>query len=309
VSEWSTRVAVIDALGKIVKSRADWQSKSQDPDFDLSMAELAIDSLDALELCMEIETNTGVELEPAELVPVATISQLISLVASKDRRATSSLVRARRDRPLPLSLVQESIWNYCQSQDPSAYVIAIIDTIQGPLDVAKLAESLTAIVRRHEIMRTTFPVVDGRPIQMIHPAKAVALPVIEVSNEESPEEAAERIIGVERASVSDLANGPLGRFVVIRIRDSEHLLVRLFHHLVWDESSGKLFFNELTSFYDADGNSAVSSDIEQLQYGDYAAWQRTAFEPAGKTYRDIVAKWVRNFHLMLPSSVRRRSRE
>ena len=159
MSEQSVRAAIIDALGRVVPLRAEWTVRLQDSSFDLPIADLAIDSLDTLELCMEIEASTGVELEPAELVTVATIDELIGLVASKDRRAPASLIQAPRDQPLPLSLAQESIWNYCQAlENPAAYVLGRIDKIEGPLDIAKLGECLGAIVSRHEILRTTFPV-------------------------------------------------------------------------------------------------------------------------------------------------------
>jgi acyl carrier protein len=302
MSEQSVRAAIIDALGRVVPLRAEWTVRLQDSSFDLPIADLAIDSLDTLELCMEIEASTGVELEPAELVTVATIDELIGLVASKDRRAPASLIQAPRDQPLPLSLAQESIWNYCQAlENPAAYVLGRIDKIEGPLDIAKLGECLSAIVSRHEILRTTFPVVDGRPIQRVHPAETVAPPIFDVGSDENPEQAAERIIEAARSSISNLADGPLCRFVLIRMGEQEHLLVRLLHHMLWDGWSGKLFLDELSSLYQAiyTGKSAVLPEMS-LQYGDYAAWQRTVLDPAGRAYHELLAWWAKYFQDVPP---------
>ena len=114
--------------------------------------------------------------------------------------------------------------------DPSRYVLSMIDKIEGPLDIAMLADCLGSLISRHEILRTTFPLLDGRPIQMIHPAEKVVPPVFSVVDDEDPEQAARRIIEVERLTVSDLTNGPLAKFAVMRISEQEHLLIRLIHH-------------------------------------------------------------------------------
>lgn len=291
------RVAIIDAICKVVKPRDEWTFQSKDSDFDLPIAELAIDSLEVLELCMEIETNTGVELDPAELVSVATINELIGLVASKDEGPTASLTRAPRDRPLPLSLAQESVWNYCRNlENPSAYVLGMIDRIDGPLDIAKLGESLSTILRRHEIMRTTFPFVDGQPIQRVHPAETLALQVFDISSEDNPEIAIERIVKTQRSLVSNLIDGPLCRFALIKVRTGEHLLVRVVHHMLWDGWSGKLFLDELSLIYRSLylGQSEKPPDIS-IQYGDYAAWQRKYLDTAGRNYHNAIVWWTTYF--------------
>jgi len=297
MSEHAVRAAIADAFCKVVKLKPEQASRLHDSDCDMQLADLAIDSLDALEICMEIETNIGIELDPAELVTLDTINELVRLVGSKDRRAAASIVCASRDKPIPLSLAQESIWTICQDLvDPSRYVLSMIDKIEGPLDIAMLADCLGSLISRHEILRTTFPLLDGRPIQMIHPAEKVVPPVFSVVDDEDPEQAARRIIEVERLSVSDLTNGPLAKFAVMRISEQEHLLIRLIHHMVWDGWSSKMFLDELSSLYEAAylGKPTVLPEMK-LQYADYAAWQRAVFDPAGQAYHDAVAWWATYF--------------
>ncbi|MDR3464759.1 MAG: condensation domain-containing protein [Xanthobacteraceae bacterium] len=297
MSQPLARTAVFNALSKVMKLSPELASRLQDPSSDVQLAELTIDSLDALELCMEIETGTGVELDPAELAPLDTIGDLIRHVAGKDRRAAASIVRASRNRPLPLSLTQERVWSHCQQlPDPSGYILSMIDKIEGPLDVGILATCLSAVISRHEILRTTFPLVDGRPVQTVHPAEEVGLRVVSIDDNEDPELAARRIVEVERSSISDLAGGPLLKFVVLRICDQEHLLIRLAHHMVWDGQSGKLFLDELTSLYEARlREKPTDLPALQLQYADYAVWQRAVFDPDGQAYHRTVAWWETHF--------------
>jgi acyl carrier protein/NRPS condensation-like uncharacterized protein len=297
MSQQTMRVAILNALSKVVKLPLEHASRLFDSSFNIKLSELAIDSLDALELCMEIETNTGVELDPAELITLDTISDLIRHVSSKDERAAASIVRASRDRPLPLSLAQENVWTHCQNLvDPSGYILSMIDKIEGPLDAGMLAGCLSSVVSRHEILRTTFPLLDGRPVQMVHPAEEVALQIIYVGDNEDPELAARRIIEAERSLISDLANGPLRKFVLLRISDQEHLLIRLAHHIVWDGWSSKLLLDELSSLYEARFHEEPTDLSEiRLQYADYAVWQRAVFDPAGQTYHDAIAWWATYF--------------
>lgn len=292
--EHAVRSAIVGALCRVVKMQPEQTAALHDPHSDFLLSDLAIDSLDALELCMEIETIVGVELDPAELVALDTVSELVGLVVSKDRPAGATIVRASRDQPVPLSLAQESIWAICQNRlDHSGYVLSMIDKIEGPLDIAMLADCLTSLISRHEILRTTFPFLDGRPIQMVHPVEKVALPVFSVANDEDPEQTARKIIRHERLSVCDFTNGPLVKFAVMRISAQEHLLIRSIHHMVWDGWSGKLFLDELSSLYEAAhfGKPAILPEMK-LQYADYAAWQRSGFDPAGQTYHDAVAWWA-----------------
>lgn len=294
--EHTVRSAIADALCRIVKLQPEQAAGLHDSNFDIQLSDLAIDSLDALELCMEIETIVGVELDPAELVALDTINELVGLVVSKDQPAVASIARASLDQPIPLSLVQESIWTICNNRvDHSGYVLSMIDKIEGSLDIAMLADCLSSLISRHEILRTTFPCLDGQPIQMVHPAEKVALPVFSVADED-PEQTATRIIELERLSVSDLTNGPLVKFAVIRISEHDHLLVQSIHHMVWDGWSSRLFLDELSSLYEAAhlGKPAVLSEMK-LQYADYAAWQRSVFDPAGRAYHDTVAWWAAHF--------------
>lgn len=296
MSEWPGHPAIIAVLREVIRIR---RNRDLTPsDLDLPIAEWKFDSLDTLELCMDIETATGIELDPGELIDVASLNELVAAVAAKGSGTAAAPPRADRSRPLPLSFTQERIWSYSrQLADPSAYVLPMADLIEGPLDVANLRLCLEEIVRRHDIMRTTFPVVDGAPVQQVHPAAAVALPVIDVSTAPDPDGAAAEAILRQRLPNPDPAIGPLGCFFLIRMSDRRHVLVRLFHHMLWDRWSSKLFLDELGALYEARwaGRAQPARAPDPLQYADYAAWQHTTLQREGPVYREALAWWADHY--------------
>ena len=311
MKEEDVRKLVVDALVKVTNalSNSELAMRLKDPKVDVAIADLGIDSLDAIEWCMEIEARGGVEIDPVELTTHRSIDALVGLIVNRCRHVVAAgdtpppLVRVSRDGPLPLSLAQESIWTYSQTPERSAaYALGMRDHILGPLDVGVLRDCLSDIVRRHEVLRTTYAVQDGQPVQIIHPAEPVALPVFDVGAESEPKEATARIIKAEMARVADLTQGPLARFSLVRFSENEHWLLRIYHHILWDAWSAKLMFGELALLYSAkiDGAAAPILEPERLQVADYAAWQRKYFRPDGPVYQETIAWWKKQFQQQPP---------
>jgi len=311
MNDQGVRKMVIDALHKVTgaSNNSERAARLQDSKINMAIADLGIDSLDAIEWCMEIEARSGVELDPVEITTHDSIDELVGLIVNRSRRAgiadEPQLARVPRDGPLPLSLGQESIWRNCHTHQVSAaFVLGLSDRLLGVLNVAVLRDCLNYIVRRHEILRTTFTVLDRHPMQIIHPAEPIVLPVFDLGDETEPDEAAARIIKVEMARVVDLTQGPLVRFSLIRIRENEHLLLRVCHHILWDARSTGQFRSELALLYSAklEGAAFPLSESEHLQIADYAAWQRKALSRDGPTYQETVAWWKERFQQQLPMS-------
>ena len=211
------REMVVDALHKVIGALNDPKLALQlwDPTTNTLIADLGLDSLHSIEWCMEIQARSGVEVDPAELTTFGSVDELVGLIVDRRRHVgiegnAPRLVRAPRDAPLPVSFAQERIWPYCQTPEGSAaYVMALSDHIFGPLDIPALRECLSYIVRRHEILRTTFAVVNAQPVQIIHAPEPVALPLFDLAPEADPEEGIERIIRAEMSRISDLNSRPL----------------------------------------------------------------------------------------------------
>lgn len=179
----------------------------------------------------------------------------------------------------PLSFAQRQLWLIDQlTPGIPTYHIPRVFRLQGLLNIGMLEWSVNEIVRRHEILRTTFVAVKGGlPKQVIHPVLEVPLSIIDLQKQLE----CEREIEIQQLGINevrrpfDLANGPLLRTTLLQLGKDEYVLFLNFHHIIFDGWSEGLFFRELTELYQArvNGKSASLPDL-RIQYADYTIWQR-----------------------------------
>ena len=135
-----------------------------------------------------------------------------------------------------------------------------------------MERALGEIVRRHEVLRTTFELRDGEPVQVVSPEASVELELVDVGGDEG------RVAEVSARAVAepfDLESGPLLRARLVRVADDDHVLLVTMHHIVSDGWSTGLFLRELGALYGAYAAGGESPLAEpQIQYADYALWQR-----------------------------------
>ncbi len=147
---------------------------------------------------------------PAELA--VRVERALGGAAAGDSCSPAS--PSTRGRDLELSFAQERLWFLAELEpnDPS-YTLAFVRRLRGQLDRAALARAFSALVLRHEVLRTVFATREGRPVARVLPATDVALPVVSVASwPESEREAALRDeIAAETQRPFDLATGPLLR--------------------------------------------------------------------------------------------------
>jgi Condensation domain/AMP-binding enzyme/AMP-binding enzyme C-terminal domain/Phosphopantetheine attachment site len=208
---------------------------------------------------------------------IARLAQVLDDTIKVNRGVqTLPIERVDRDGPIPVSFIQSRTLFMAQLEGrPSFYSFEI--HLQGPLDVAALQRSLSEVVRRHEILRTTFDVVDGQPVQIINPATPVDLLLIDLSDlsEVEQEACAEEAAKQQGSESFDLANGPLLRLRLLRFGASEHRLLLSVPHITCDRWSIRLFSHEVSTLYRAFSQGQPSPLAElPVQYADYAVWQR-----------------------------------
>jgi amino acid adenylation domain-containing protein len=183
-----------------------------------------------------------------------------------------------RTGPLPLSYAQERLWFMDQLMPGNImYNEHSAVSIKQPLDIEILKRSLNEIVRRHEILRTTFVELNGQPIQVISPSLRINLPVDDLTSLPSVLriETGKRIAGEEATRPFDLASGPLVRTRLLKLGVMEYIFLLTMHHIVCDGWSMGLFSRELTTLYAAYAAGKPSPLPElPIQYADYASWQR-----------------------------------
>ena len=182
----------------------------------------------------------------------------------------------------PTSLAQQRLWFLNQLEpDSPAYNITFAVRISGDLKVCALERSLQALVNRHEILRTTFMAVDGRPVQVVASHSELTLPIIDLRGwpEDEREERARQLVRDEAQHIFDLAAGPLFRTSLFQLAEREYVLLLSMHHIVSDGWSMNVFVSETAALYDSFRRDQPSplSDLP-LQYADYAIWQREWLE-------------------------------
>lgn len=208
---------------------------------------------------------------------------LKSLQNEAARTETAKTIPMRpAGEPAPLSFAQRRLFFVDQlfPQSP-AYNMPAAVRLRGPLQVAVLERSFNEMIRRHDILRTTFALVNGEPVQVISPAAPVSLPLVDLSEIAATERdsVAREMAKREGQRPFDLARGPLGRLSLLRLSDDDHIVVLTMHHIISDAVSTEIFIRELSVLYEsyATGSPSPLPHLS-LQYADYAYWQRQHFQ-------------------------------
>ncbi len=194
----------------------------------------------------------------------------------------------------PLSFGQQEVWFLAQLMpDTPVYNKCVTVRMPGSLDVDALEQSLNELLRRHEAWRTSFPTVDGQPMQMIHPALLLKLPVVDLRYlpETEREVEALQLATEEAGHLFDLAHGPLLRATLIRLGDGEHRLFLTLHRIICDDVTiYQVFLPELHALYEAFSTGQPSPLPElPIQYADFAVWQRELLQ--GDVFASQLAYW------------------
>jgi amino acid adenylation domain-containing protein len=208
----------------------------------------------------------------------------------KDRPAAPAPLTSRT---APLSFAQERLW-FLDLLEPGnpAFNMGSALRLRGWLDTRALERALNEIVRRHEILRTSFREVDGSPVQWIAPGLWTPLPVVDLASlpEAVREPAAVRVAQVSVTARFELATGPLIRASLLRLAPDRHLFLLDVHHIVSDGWSVGVMNRELISLYEA-FSAGRPSPLPPLptQYGDFARWQREWLR--GETLEAQLSYW------------------
>ncbi|MDT8905201.1 amino acid adenylation domain-containing protein, partial [Pseudomonas prosekii] len=198
--------------------------------------------------------------------------------------AHEAIPGADRDAPLALSFAQQRLW-FLDQLDPTAsaaYHIPAVLVLRGALDRTALKAALDRLVARHESLRTTFRRDGEQPVQVIAPADCgFALAEHDLSHLPADEAGreAQRLAEDEAAQPFDLLHGPLIRGSLLRLGDAEHRLLITQHHIISDGWSIGILVKEFAALYGAfSAGQADPLPPLDLQYADYAAWQRQHLE-------------------------------
>ncbi|MBG0816362.1 non-ribosomal peptide synthetase [Planomonospora sp. ID82291] len=234
--------------------------------------ELGGDSIQAIQVVARAQEE-GIGLSPLDFFEQPTIALLAQ--AATDAGPDRAVRPRPADAEPVLSFDQERLWLEHQLRPKTAYHVGGRYRLTGPLKVDVLEAGIRAIVARHEVLRTTFPIVDGRPVPVVGDVDDWRLDLVDLSDAQDGFEAGTRMLDEQFSAAFDLAAGPLFTCTLVRLSDTEHLLNITSHHVVSDNWSIGLFGRELLALYEAGGDVA-RADLPELpvQYRDFAVWQR-----------------------------------
>lgn len=209
----------------------------------------------------------------------------------------------------PLSFDQERILQL-HRDDPGlvAWNVDVGSHVTGELDIRLFFAAFRELVRRHAAWRTTFPVIDGRPVQRVHPWMEPAASVIDLSGLPAArkEETGHAAIYEHTRNPFDLEAGPLLRVALVRLAGREHLYLVTIHHAVTDWITYQVFFQELIAVYEAFRAGRPSLlPPPPVQFPDFAVWEREWLQ--GEVLEEEARFWRRELEgfplvLDLPAS-------
>ncbi|BBC27198.1 non-ribosomal peptide synthetase [Pseudanabaena sp. ABRG5-3] len=196
---------------------------------------------------------------------------------SRPNLTSAPIPLVSRQQNLELSFTQRRLWFLYQlDQNIAAYLLRYNLKLKGVLNTDILEQSLTAIVNRHEILRTNFVEIEGNPFQIIHPPKPFKLPLIDLQGFVATDRETElnRLANQESQTVFNLEKDELLRVTLIRLAPQEHILLITFHHIIADAWSIGLFLRELSSLYKSfiEAKPLTLPNLP-IQYVDFAQWQ------------------------------------
>jgi len=256
--------------------------------------ELGGHSLLATRVVSQLRQVLDVELPLRSLFEAPTVAGLAQVVAAT--QANSSLApieRVSRQAELPLSFAQQRLWFLDQLEpDSSFYNIPAAIRLQGQLNIFALQQSIQEILRRHEVLRTSFKTVAGQPLPVISPTTELNWSIVDLTHlpPASQEDEVKRLAIAEAQKPFALDTSPLLRVTLLQLNSTAHALLFTMHHIAADGWSMEVLVREVAALYQA-FSSGQPSPLPELpiQYVDFAAWQRQWLQ--GEAIANRLAYW------------------
>nr|WP_307731364.1 amino acid adenylation domain-containing protein [Microseira wollei] len=263
---------------------------------------LGLDSLKVFELKNRIEVDLEVSVSIADFFEYFTFTQLATKLIAQLTTATSlqPLAQIRKaSGKYPLSFQEQQLWlvDRLASNTP-AYNIPIAINLAGELNEKALAESFKEIIRRHEVLRTSFVVENGQPVVAIAEVVTFTLPVEDLRGLLESNARAEHLATEFAKQPFDLSQAPLLRAKLLRLGETECTLLITLHHIVADGWSMGILIRELAEIYEA-FSQGKPSPLPKLpiQYVDFAYWQQQQVQ---QNIQVLLAYWKQQLKGKLP---------
>ncbi|MBE9247906.1 amino acid adenylation domain-containing protein [Dolichospermum sp. LEGE 00240] len=245
--------------------------------------ELGGNSLLAISIISRIQEAFSVELPLNYLFTTSTIALVAQEIENLSQGGSLDvflppLIPIHRDQPIPLSLSQQGLWEVLELNPNSCnHNCCFTLRLKGSISLKVLEQSINEIIRRHEILRTTFTVVDDEPVQIVTPFLTLPINIVNLQNLSQPErdDQVQRIFEQKARYDFNLAIGPLMDTTLLQLTPEESKLVITMQYLIIDGWSISIFLSELRTIYSAFSMGKPSPLPEpSVQYGDFTLWEQ-----------------------------------
>ncbi|HNJ41525.1 MAG TPA: condensation domain-containing protein, partial [Acidobacteriota bacterium] len=275
--------------------------------------ELGGHSLLATRLATRVREAFAIEFPLQQVFSHPTVAELAGAIdleraQTQVRASAPPLQTVSRNQKLPLSFTQQRLWFLDQLEPGSAaYIMPAALRLTGELNLEALRNAFSELVKRHEILRTTFVTTDGEPALQISELARFTF-AIEDASTRSIDLADTQSATIQQFKTEmlqflwrpfDLAAGPLLRVQIVKLAKTDHLLLISMHHIVSDGWSIGVMLREVAALYRA-GVTGQPSSLPALpvQFADYAAWQRDFLN--SERLEAELAYWKQKFAAPLP---------
>jgi acyl-CoA synthetase (AMP-forming)/AMP-acid ligase II len=252
------------------------------------------DSLLVAEVVSHIHETSHIQVEAARFFEAPTVAELAQHIealiqSGQTCRPVSTIPCVSRDDGTPASVAQARLWRL-QGALPDMPFFNALSALRltAAFDAAILEQSINEIVRRHEILRTTFTAVGRRCMQVVAPRLTVPLAFddLDALPKSRKEAAGQQIVREEALHCFDLERGPLLRVRLVRLAERDHLFLITMHQAISDRWSIGVLVDELVNLYEALSARKISTIAPPpMQYADFACWQRE-----WRSHLDIVSQ-------------------
>ncbi|MBW4673833.1 MAG: amino acid adenylation domain-containing protein [Desmonostoc geniculatum HA4340-LM1] len=255
------------------------------------LSTLGLDSLKVFELKNRIEIDLEIEVSVADFFEGMSTRSLATKILAQlttDAIPSVSLTQLEKNTSIqPLSFAQQGLWFINQlNPDTPTYNIPIVISFKGRISLAILQDSLNEIIKRHEVLRTSFVIVDGQPAQVINQAVPLTLAVEDLRSlsDSDRTQAAQRLVTELAQQPFDLSSQSLLRVKFLHLNNKYYQLLVTLHHIIADGWSIGILIKELAALYEAFSTGKVSLLPElPIQYRDFVNWQRKSLDGESAT--------------------------
>jgi amino acid adenylation domain-containing protein len=255
-------------------------------------------SLKAIMLASWIHKEFNVSIPIHAIFELSTIKMLAEYIKKSVEDKCHTIKPAEQKEYYALSPGQERLYIIWQMELESiSYNVSQMVTLEGKLDIEKLADAFNKLINRHESLRTTFEMVGEEPVQRIHKNIDFSMEYYEPGEGGSlaMPHASAVVNGIIKKFIRpfDLGKAPLLRVGLIEISERKCVLMSDRHHIISDAASRRIFLEDFLDLYEG----KELPDL-RLQYKDYSEWVNSPAQ--GEAVKRQEVYWLEQFEGELP---------